>query len=248
MSSKEVANFFWHGNPLSIYEICCLKSFVKHNWIVNLWSFDKNVNVPDNVNVCDASNFYKIEDIQTFTQQGKQGCIAAFSDAFRYKVLQKYQGWWFDTDCICLKDQSEFFTLTQNKRIVAGYENNRRDINGAILNFVDSDLASLALSMMEKTLIEKNRSISWGEIGPKLITELVKNKNLEDEIFPQNYFYPIHYKNALDIFDETKLLDIINLCKESYTLHLWNEVLKKKKINKNPVPDNNSFMNKLFNN
>jgi tRNA(Ile)-lysidine synthetase-like protein len=106
-TNKEVANFFWHGNPMSKYELGCISSFIKNNWIVRVWAFS-NITVPDGAEVCDANLFYKEEDIQTFVQKKKVGCLAAFSDAFRYKVLKHSEGWWFDTDCICLKDQSEF--------------------------------------------------------------------------------------------------------------------------------------------
>lgn len=246
MNNKEIANFFWYGKPLSIYEIYCLKSFVKNNWIVNLWTFDKNINAPGLVNICDAGIFYQIDDIQTFTQRGKQGCIAAFSDAFRYKVLQKYRGWWFDTDCICLKNQSEFFTLSQNKRIVAGYENGRGDINGAALRFVDSNLSNLALEMMERKLVERNRSISWGEIGPKLITKLVLENNLYTDILSKEYFYPLHCKHALDAIDPNKTESLEKITKNSYVYHCWNEMLTRGNVDKNNMPVEGSFLYKKF--
>lgn len=246
MNDLQIANFFWHGQPLSLYETYCIKSFVKHNWIVNLWTFDSNINAPYNVNICDANIFYQINDIQTFTQRGKQGCIAAFSDAFRYKVLQKYQGWWFDTDCICLKDQSEFNTLKENKNIVAGYENGRGDINGAVLTFVNSTLSDIALNMMETKLAEKNRSIGWGEIGPKLITKLVLENKLVSDILSTEYFYPLHCKHAIDVINKDKTESIESITANSYVYHCWNEMLTRGGVNKNEMPVEGSFLYKKF--
>lgn len=240
--NKQVANFFWYGD-LTPYEVMCINSFVKNNFIVNLWSF-KDFNLPS-VNFCNIEKFYKLSDIQNFWQDGKQGSLAAFSDAVRYHILKNFGGWWFDTDCVCFKDQSYFFELTTNKKIVAGWEDST-NINGAVLNFSDSNFADKAFEMFNVISKEKNNSFIWGDIGPKLITTLIKENKLEDEILPREYFYPIHYKNALDVFDETKLLETKNICKDSYTLHLWNEILRKKKINKNIIPNNKSFISNLF--
>jgi len=242
--NQQVANFFWHGD-LSLYEVMCINSFVKHNFTVNLWSFN-DFNLPS-VNFCNIEKFYKLSDIQKFYQDGKQGSLAAFSDAVRYTILKNFSGWWFDTDCVCFRDQHQFFELTVDKKIVAGWEDINH-INGAVLNFVDPVYATKSFNLFTEISKEQNNSFRWGDIGPKLITQLIKDNNLENEVVPQNYFYPIHYKNAVDIFDESKLTETTNLCKDAYTLHLWNEVLRKKKINKNVIPNNNSLMSNLFKN
>lgn len=242
MEDRQVANFFWHGD-LTIYEVACINSFVKNNFVVNLWSFN-NFNLPS-VNFCNIEQFYKLSDIQKFSQDGKQGSLAVFSDAVRYHILKKFGGWWFDTDCFCFRDQSDFFQLTQDKKIVAGWEDST-NINGAVLNFVDSELAGKAFDLFTEISTEKNNSFKWGDIGPKLITQLIKENNLESNVQPYNYFYPIHYKNTLDMFDESKFVETSTSCKNSYILHLWNEILRKKKIDKNIIPNNKSLINHLL--
>jgi len=245
MTINEIANFFWHGPNLSVYEIHCLKSFVRHNFTVNLWTFGP-INAPSGVNVCDASKFYAVDDIQTFNQRGKQGCLAAFSDAFRYKVLKHVGGWWFDTDCLCLRDQSEFAKLCVDRSIVAGYENGRGDINGAAIRFVSEPLLDQAIEMMEQKLIESNRSFSWGAIGPKLVTELVKKNNLANEVLPLEYFYPIHCKRASDAIDPNTLQSVKTQCSNAYVYHCWNEMLTRAGVDKNKYPPTGSYLNEKF--
>ena len=244
-TDKEVANFFWHGNPMSKYEIGCISSFIKNNWIVRVWAFS-NIAVPDGAEVCNANLFYKEEDIQTFVQKKKVGCLAAFSDAFRYKVLKHSEGWWFDTDCICLKDQSEFKQLYKDRKIIAGYEKSDLIINGAVLKFVDTQLASTAETMLEDILTLRNRRVGWGEIGPRLVTSLVDSHSLSNDILPIEYFYPVHCKYALDALDPKKTSYINDKCKNSFVYHCWNEMLSRANVDKNIDPPVGSFLYNKF--
>lgn len=246
ITNKEVANFFWHGPPPSLYEINSLLSFSKNNFEVNLWSFNA-FSLPSEINIRDAREFFKEDDILKFYQDNKQGCLAAFSDAFRYNVLSKYSGWWFDTDCFCLKDQTEFCKLLNGKHIIAGYEDSKH-INGAVLNFVDESLSGQALELLNNILINNDYKIKWGAIGPKLITEIVCKNTLENEILPISAFYPVSYKHALDSVTPSCATDVEELCKTSYVYHSWNEVLKRNQVDKNKMPPVGSFLYKQFNN
>lgn len=241
---REIANFFWHGPPMSLYERNCILSFVNHNFYVNVWSFTPR-ELPPGVHLCDPLRYFKIEDIESINQDNKQGCLAAFSDAFRYSVLQDIGGWWFDTDCICLKDQTEFKNLKNNKSIIAGFEN-ENIINGAVLNFVDPQLAAQAYQLLNQILSNKNRTIRWGEIGPKLITRLINEQGLLEEVFPAPAFYPVHWKNALSALNPELTEEINKKCANSYVYHYWNEIIKKNGIDKSVPPPVGSFIYEQF--
>lgn len=243
-TSKEIANFFWHGNPLSLYEISCLTSFVKHNWEVRLWTFG-GIQAPPGVLLCDADQFFKVEDIQTFVQKKKVGCLAAFSDAFRYSVLERDGGWWFDTDCVCLKDQSYFSNLSADKNIIAGYESSEV-INGAVLNIPNKTILLSTKKLLNEILEIRNRRVGWGEIGPRLITQIVKVYNLENEILSSEYFYPVTPKQALMALDADKLNELTIRSKNSYVYHYWSEMISRAGVNKNILPPAGSFLHKLF--
>jgi hypothetical protein len=241
---KEIANFFWHGNPLSLYEISCINSFVKNNWHVRLWTFG-NIVAPPNVEICDAREFFNESDIKTFIQKKKVGCIAAFSDAFRYNLLSKHNGWWFDTDCVCLKDQIEFSKLKKDRRIIAGYE--RPDMVAVgVLYFNDIMLADQAVIMLNQILHARNRKVGWGEIGPRLITGLVNNFNLQKDILPGSYFYPLTPKQALDALSPEKLELVENKCKDSFVYHYWSEMISRANIDKSILPPKDSFLYNKF--
>jgi len=242
--NQQVANFFWHGPSFSLYEKACISSFVKNNFEVNVWTFNE-FDVPKGVNLKDASVFLKITDINKFTQDGVKGSLAAFSDAIRYHILNNCGGWWFDTDCFCLKDEKDFASLTTNKKVIAGWEDHK-NINGAVLNFLDKRLAQHSLSLLEDICKNKNYIFNWGDIGPKLITSLINLTGNQNDILDSNYFYPVHYKDTLAFFDSAVTESIDYKTKNSFVVHLWNEIIRKQNIDKNIMPEKNSFLYKKF--
>jgi mannosyltransferase OCH1-like enzyme len=242
--SKETANFFWDGSDLGLYEERCISSFIKHNFSVNVWSFQL-LTLPKGAELKDANQFLDIEYLYKITQGGKPKSIAAFSDLFRYKVLEENGGWWFDTDCICLKDQLEFKSLLKNKNIVVGYESTNY-INGAVLSFVDKSLAKESFEKSMSILQNNNFNIKWGDIGPRLITSIIQEKKLENEIYTEDYFYPIHYKDAMTALNVNHTIDINSKTKNSYVYHCWNEILKKHNVDKRIPPPENTFIYEKF--
>ena len=112
MTNTNVANFFWVGN-ISIYEILSIKSFIDNGFNVNLWTYQDSLKnkrdlVGMDINICDASNILEKDLMHKFSQGKQKSNPASFANLFRLELLKKEGGWWFDLDCICLKDVSEF--------------------------------------------------------------------------------------------------------------------------------------------
>ena len=108
--NKIIANFFWDKKKITLFEYCYLKSFLKNNFKVNVYSFEK-IKLPKNVNLKDASRILKKIEMKKFIHQGVKSCPAAFADKFRIELMKKTKGWWFDMDILCLKKASEFKKL-----------------------------------------------------------------------------------------------------------------------------------------
>ena len=83
---KPVANFFWNS-ALSVYEIACLKSFLKNDFKVHVYSF-KKIKLPNGAILKDAGKILKETEINKTIHGGKRGCLAAYADKFRI-ILQK---------------------------------------------------------------------------------------------------------------------------------------------------------------
>jgi len=241
---SETANFFWVGNPLTIYEELSLKSFLLNNFIVRLWTYDK-IEVPLGVEIMDAEQILPKQDLYKYKQGGKEKNLAAFSDIFRFKLLSEKNGeWWFDIDCVCLKDEKEFTQLKKDKKIVVGWEDSNF-LNGACLNFIDNEIG-VELVTEKKKIVDNKTNLMWGEIGPRLLTNCLIQNNLLDDVVGKNFFYSIHYTQTSLMNNPTHTEFLKELTNKSYLTHLWNEILSNE-VNKNQRPTKNSFLDYLFN-
>jgi hypothetical protein len=240
---KQIAHFFWHGK-ITLYEYACIGSFVKNNFEVNVWSYD-NLKLPTGAINKNAAEILPKEMLFNFEMpRGNAGSLAAFSDVFRLTVIKEKGGWWFDTDCVCLKSQDEFVKLTNDVDIVAGWEDNKT-VNNAVI-FMSRDLIEKCLGKLKKLCLKNKNIFEWGESGPLLITELVKENNLNSKILPPEKFYPLYFKYAIDALDPSMTLKIESLTKNSFVYHYWSEVFNRKKINKMELPHKDSYLFKYL--
>jgi hypothetical protein len=239
---SQTAHFFWQGE-ISLYEYNCIQSFLLNGFNVNVWAFH-NLNIPPGAQIRSASKIINEEKLNSFTMDGREKSLAAFSDYFRLLLLREEGGWWFDTDCICLRPAEEFDILTENSSFLVGLESPDY-INNAVI-FSTSTIIDAIIKDANEVCVKNNNSFVWGEIGPKLMTSFVNKNNLFKNVLSKEHFYPVHYKEALSVLDPNQILNIEEQTKDSYTLHLWNEVLRKKSINKNEMPPVGSFLHKKF--
>ena len=74
--------------------------------------------IHENIKIKNAEEIVPKNYLGKFTSNSQKKMLSAFSDYFRYKLLTKNGGWWFDTDCYCLKNVEEFSKLSENRNIV----------------------------------------------------------------------------------------------------------------------------------
>lgn len=236
ISPMEIANFFWHGRPLSIYENACLASFVKQGFDVNLWCFDA-LTAPEGVKLRDASEILPKEDIGKFSQDGRKGNLSAFANAFRYKLLSERDGWWFDTDLICLADSDKFAAMSAQRPIVCGREDNAT-INNAVIKVSDKKIAGEFVAELERSGV----SGEWGFLGPQLVTRALKNLDLMRMAVPRGAFYPIHWSQFDVALLPGKRNEAEKLCTGALTYHIWNEYLSRISFPKTFLPPQGSYL------
>jgi hypothetical protein len=241
----ETANFFWHGNPLSLYEQLCISSFVKHGFEVNVWSF-MDLKIPEGATLRDAKEIISQDHLYKYTQAGKPGNIAAFSDVFRFTLMFKKPGeWWFDTDSICLKDSIEYNELKLNKKIVLAYEDENKNSSGIGALTIPDQVVAQEILNEQSEICATITDIPWGIIGPRLATNYCIKNNMEDQILSVKVFYPIGYHEWDHIYDTSLTETLLNKIKDSHMTHLWNEILGSQK-DKNEIPPKDSFLHIMF--
>ena len=237
--NKVIANFFWDKKKINLFEYCYLKSFVKNNFRVNVYSFEK-INLPKSVILKDASKILKKNEMKKFVHQGVKNCPAAFADKFRIELMKKTEGWWFDMDMLCLKKAIEFKKLEKNK-VIVGLETDKY-VNNAVLKISDLNF----LKIISNEINKKGYIIKWGEIGPKLITRLLKKENKFNKVFPNYYFYPINFTNFNYLILPKYYKKAKKLCKKSFTVHNYNQIFNRFGIPKNILPPKGSYLYEKF--
>lgn len=249
--NARIANFFWMGE-LTNYELANVSSFVKNGFEVKVWTYDSNIDfrhLNDRVEIMNAGLILEKELLTKFKQGNQKSNLSSFSNVFRYELLKKYDGWWFDMDCICMKDVEYFANLVDEHDFVVGRE--RDNYTGSsVLFFKDKDLLNEILINTWNIIERNNYSFFWGEIGPDLISEIILNKKLMHKTLCPDYFYKISASEFYLFFTnllnqaEAKKINLDN----SYIVHTWNEMFKRNFVNKKKLPPKNSFLYEHINN
>ena len=237
-NTKEIANFFWHGN-LTALEKACIKSFINNGFQVRLWSYT-NEHV-EGTQSCDARIILPESELDSYCYTNTHTTehvsnIAAFSDIFRLLVIARFGGWWFDTDCYCLVNSNTFKIARSNTKFVAGFES-MEEVNTAAL-FISSEYSHILLNQaLRMCKLHDNKFDKWGTIGPLLLKRFLLENNEWDNIRQQSDFYAIHYDEA-NLLIDPQLKDVAKeRVASSMLMHLWDSLLiGKYKIDKNNPP------------
>ena len=240
------ANFFWAGS-LTDYEAASINSFVKNKFLVNLWTYNNKSfpKVSNEVQIKDATEILSSELLNKLNQNYQRANFSSFSNLFRYKLIEKYGGWWFDTDCYCQKNVEEFEMLLSGRDYILGLE--RKDyVGSAVMYFNNLDLLNKIQNEAYDLIKKNNFKLKWGEIGPDLITDIVISNGLIENMLDPNYFFPISPNQIQKLFDPKNQNNNKKLIEDSFICHTWNEMFRKYNINKLVHPPVGSFLYNEF--
>ena len=249
MKKNNIANFFWVGR-VTYQEFACFNSFLENGFTVNIWTYfnelkdSNNYLTKEGFIIKDAENVLPHTLLRSYDQGRERGNISSFSNLFRYQLLINEGGWWFDADCFCIKNVKYFENLTENNDFVLcrEYENH---VGSSVMYF---NKKSILLEIHKEALFRtsKKKRLFWGEIGPNMITDVLKKENVYEQTVDSHIFFGLKAKNFKDLysFDSNKLSEI---SKNALSIHLWNEISRKLLINKNKLPPKKSFLYNLYN-
>jgi hypothetical protein len=95
-----IVNAIWIGPELGVVHVACLKSFLRHGHQVVLHCYEKPKDVPDGVELADASRLLPIKRI---FYKNKNKSVAGFADLLRYELLGLGLGLYVDCDVFYLR-------------------------------------------------------------------------------------------------------------------------------------------------
>ena len=220
-----LTHMFWAYGEFSKMEKICANSFIKNGFSLNIWTYGKNeIDIKD-ASIRDAREI--IPESLIFLNQA--GSYAGFSDLFRYSILCMYGGLYVDTDVISLKSANKIptkpFLVTEKS------QNGDLKINGnVIFNPVrrNGNLIDLARVYAEKF---PKSDITWGEIGPSLLTAIVQSYPGHGfEIYPPDFANHINYWDCPNAFIDESIN--FNITEDMHFLHLYNEMWRRAGIDK----------------
>lgn len=215
----------WIGRRLSALERLSLRSFVDHGHRVELYSYGDVGGVPDGVVRRDAGEILPRARVFRYGREAGEGSgsFAAFANLFRYKLLHKRGGCWIDTDVICLRP------IDIDMPYCFGFEVPGR-INGAALR---APVGSMMIAELLDRATTIGERVRWGQTGPLLMTEMAIRHGVLDQALPPSAFYPLDYREAASLFATDPDGSLWSRLDGAYTLHAWNEMLRRARIRKN---------------
>jgi mannosyltransferase OCH1-like enzyme len=219
--TNKVIQGLWIGSELSVMEQLSVTSFLLNGHEYHLYVYDDVKNIPVGTVLRDANEVLRSAKIFQYKQHAT---YAGFANFFRYKLLYERGGWWADTDTICLQPFDFPEPHVFATEICRGLEVVN---NGIIKAPAGSEAMSRAWEVCQTKDPER---LVWGETGPKLTAEVVTRLSLERYRKPFYVFCPIGYSDWRRLIDPN---DQFALGDESRAIHLWNEMWRAARQNKN---------------
>jgi hypothetical protein len=241
-SPRPEVRAFWTGPELSPYEELSLLSFVAAGARVLLYSTNKELRVPDGVELVDVGEILS-GHVHQFTFADGVRSPALHSDLFRYLAIQRFGGWYVDLDIVLVGQE-----LPRKKVYIA--RESEKLVNGAVMTFpASSPFIAAAIEEAWKLVPEAGPGAPLSKrisIGPELVTRLARDYALDHLVLPRSSAYEIGYDEIPAMFDPSLRAELEERIANSDFVHLWNEIWRRVRIPKNYGPPEGSFLDGLF--
>jgi mannosyltransferase OCH1-like enzyme len=232
---REEVRAFWTGPRLSPYEELSLLSFVATGARVLLYSNDVTLRVPDGVELVDVNELLP-QQTHSFAYEDGDQCLTPHSDLFRYVAVERFGGWYFDLDIVCIQDR-----LPDTKVYLARESDHL--VNAAVTKFpAQSPILTAAVDEAHRLWPEAGGLT----IGPELFTRLVDEYALDHLVRPRSSAYEIGTTEILSVFDPDARKQLEERVAQSDFVHLWNEIWRRLRIPKSYGPPAGSYLDGLF--
>lgn len=213
----ETANLFWDNQPLKNLNHLCIRSLIDRNFKVTIFSYKPELfnDYKDEVSIFNANEI--LDEKFKFYYKGNGDCtykcVVGFSDIFRYALLYKTGGWYFDFDTIVLRNFSE--DLKQRDTVIRPNFKYHAVSNICKFKKNDSFLDEIFYETKSQVTEDNNR---WC-LPLEIFYDKVVKFNLCDKIVPVSYFSDDNTEFLRDIlYKKITDLDLSSY----YALHICN--------------------------
>jgi len=204
----ESINLFWDNQKLKKLNYLCLLTLLENKNKVNVYTYNPNLFKDikiDNLTILNANEI--IDEKEKFYYKGNNtcayNCVVGFSDLFRYMVLFKNGGWYFDFDTIMFKPFPE--ELINQHTVIRPHFGYTYASN--ISKFKKNDPILLELYKTTKDKVNENNN-EWG-LPLKIFTEIIEKSEYKTFLIDKKYFSDDNFEDIFN-FLLTKTLDLKN--------------------------------------
>jgi len=233
---NEAIQSLWIGGNLSRMEVLSAKSFIKQGHEYHLYTYGDVGNVPTGVVLKDANDILDKSEIFTY----KNGSYSAFSNLFRFTLLEKCGGYWADTDLICVRNMN----VLRDKSIIFVSEpynkySGETPTSCLIKLPKNSEIArdGVRIQREHKRLILSGK-LRWSS-GPTTVKQLIRKYDLNDAVMGWRTVCSCEWSDASSLlttknqYSECVIRKIEDIPEDMYCIHLWNEVWRRGGYDKN---------------
>jgi len=230
-SIKIPVQSLWIGRKLGRLEQLCIRSFRARGHVFHLYVYGVPDGIPEGTMIKDASEILPESDILYYTDQPENP--SAFSNLFRYKLLYIKGGYWVDMDMIALRslEFEEDYVFSSEAVTLKGFM-----VTTPNTGIIKAPRGSVVMKRCYDKAVELSRkSVTWGDLGPKLMRGAIKHFGLSDNVKKPRVFCPFYLDELDDIFNRKYDAELNKKLADSYTIHLWNKTIKEKGIDKEKI-------------
>lgn len=240
----------WVGGDLSAMEWLSLRSFLANGHEYHLYAYDEIKNVPAGTVLQDAATVVPRKDLFVIKEGwGKGSYGGGFSDYFRYELLHRKGGWWADTDIVCLRP----FDFASDHVIASSREGKwGSTANGCVLKLPAGGAATRFLTEAARAMDRDN--LKYAAMGPTLVQRMVGELDLGRYVVPPWAFCPVAWRGMDTLVWAPQKFSLRGtfrdarrrarwlfrpqtrpgrVTRDSYALHLWNEMWRQNNVDKN---------------
>jgi len=165
--------------------------------------------------------------------------FAQFSDLFRYELLVRHGGWWFDTDVLCLSK-----SLPEQDLLLVRKSRDR--LHNAIIYSERAHPLMIAAAEFSKAHLLNARTSRRDFLGPTLISRLVGEQGLQNAVVEADIFCPIRGERVYDLLDPQKQENVTVVVSRCPAIHLFQETFRRVDFPREILPPAGSFLASRF--
>jgi len=244
-SALDKIQTLWVRGDLTRMERLSLRSFLAQGHPVVLYSYEPPANVPSGVEVRDAREI--VEEKFAPSSRGElfgRGTYGVFSDYFRYRLLRSRGGWWSDLDVVATRPWIGFPAVV----VASTYEKSHGQIaNGFVMRFPPGH--EIIGRCLEAIAPEDLAKLSGAETGPLLLHRILGKEGVAAYAQPPEVFSPVPWNANWQLLRTLRQRFTLEELKQrirrphfsmrftsrSVAVHLWNDMWRDGKFDKNAV-------------